>query len=263
MADDALGRTLRLYRSTAASRSALLLIAVNAIPVVGVFFFGWSLITILVLYWLENGIVGFWNLPKILLAQGSAGATSGSNSGATSVAVSAQARGGRVALATFFLVHYGMFWLVHGLFVFLLPAFAGGDDPQLVPGCSAADPFGAVQGCSGPFGALDWSSIAIAGIALFISHGASFLFNYIGRAEYLTASPNGQMFAVYGRVVILHLTIIFGAFLVAGLGAPIAALLVLIVLKTAFDLGLHLRERRAADRRLPADTAFGQLVGRS
>ena len=42
--------------------------------------------------------------------------------------------------------------------------------------------------------------------------------------------------------VSLHLTIIFGAMAVAFLGAPIAALVVLLVLKTAFDLRLHLRE---------------------
>jgi hypothetical protein len=42
--------------------------------------------------------------------------------------------------------------------------------------------------------------------------------------------------------VVLHLTIIFGAMAVAFLGAPITALVVLVVLKTAFDLRLHLRE---------------------
>jgi hypothetical protein len=50
------------------------------------------------------------------------------------------------------------------------------------------------------------------------------------------------MFAPYGRVVMLHLTILFGAFIIAILGAPIGALIVLVVLKTAFDLRLHLRQ---------------------
>ncbi|MGH2838569.1 MAG: DUF6498-containing protein [Thermoleophilaceae bacterium] len=40
----------------------------------------------------------------------------------------------------------------------------------------------------------------------------------------------------------LHLTILFGGFIVAFLGAPIGALIVLVVLKTALDLGLHRRE---------------------
>ena len=46
------------------------LLAANAIPIIGVLFFGWSLMTILVLYWLENGIVGLWNIPRMLLARG-------------------------------------------------------------------------------------------------------------------------------------------------------------------------------------------------
>jgi hypothetical protein len=50
------------------------------------------------------------------------------------------------------------------------------------------------------------------------------------------------MFAPYGRVIVLHLTILFGAFVAALLGAPIGVLIILVVLKTAFDLRLHLRE---------------------
>ena len=103
-----------------------------------------------------------------------------------------------------------------------------------------------------PFGQLLWSNVAIAGVALFLSHGASFLFNYIGRGEYLTASPTRQMGAPYGRVVVLHLTILFGAFAVAFLGSPVGALLILVGLKTALDLGLHRRNvtrRRAGPSR--------------
>jgi len=67
----ALGRAFDLYRRTATSRSAIALVIANAIPLIGVLFFGWSLLTILVLFWIENGIVGLWNIPRILLAQGS------------------------------------------------------------------------------------------------------------------------------------------------------------------------------------------------
>ena len=71
MTVETLGRAVDVYRRTASSRSAILLVAANLIPLVGVLLFGWSLWTILVLYWVENGIVGFWNVPKLLLAQGS------------------------------------------------------------------------------------------------------------------------------------------------------------------------------------------------
>lgn len=307
MTVDTLGRALATYRRTATSRSALVLLAANAVPLVGVYFFGWSLLTILVLYWIENGIVGFWNLPRIILAQGTivpvlpplpdaaARAATGSDAAAYELQASwekaraaqleAQAEShlgpvtaapdlgaspgftrmfgsgrlpsaGRVGLAVFFVIHYGIFWLVHAIFVFALPAFIrGGAYAGVLAGCGDADPFGSLQPCSGPFGALDWSSVTIAAAALFLSHGASFLFNYIGRGEYITASPTGQMGAPYGRVVVLHLTILFGAFAVAFLGSPVGALLILVGLKTAFDLGLHLRQHRAAAPPLPTGLA--------
>jgi uncharacterized protein DUF6498 len=291
----ALGRAFDLYRRTATSRSAIVLVVANVIPVIGVLFFGWSLLTILVLFWIENGIVGFWNIPRILLARGSilqslpdmpldAAMDATGNARAAAdlrsrwqeaqgrLAVQASAgRGltpvgtmpldlggiGRAGTALFFLVHYGMFWAVHGIFVFALPTFAGlGGGAQclestLPAGLPADFPPDLLQGsatsaCSSPFGTLVWSNVWLAAGALFLSHGASFFLNYLGRREYLTTSAAKQMFAPYSRVVMLHVTIIFGAFIIAFLGAPIGALLVLVVLKTAFDLGLHLREHGAA-----------------
>ena len=294
----AVARAFDLYRRTGTSRSALLLVAANAVPLAGVLFFGWSLWTILVLYWIENGIVGLWNIPKILLAQGSivpmipdlppeealratatpAQATAlrdawrqaraardaqAQQVAAAGLRIGALFAVGRTVLAGFFLVHYGVFWVVHGVFVMVLPTFLGGatglgggtglyTTTGIGAGLGDASGLGGVgllgQG-GAAFGEINWSSVWIAAAALFLSHGASFLFNYIGRGEYRTASPTAQMAAPYGRVVILHLTIIFGAFVVAFVGAPIGALVILVALKTAFDLGLHLRERRTAGAR--------------
>ena len=299
MTVETLGRAWDLYRRTATSRSAILLLVANVIPLIGVLFFGWSLLTILVLYWLENGIVGLWNVPKIILAQGSimpsipdlpaaaARAATASPEAAAKLqeqwrqaqaaqdelnrqpgAIGPPARPGilgpraaarlsaipRTGLAIFFAFHYGMFWVGHGIFVFALPAFAGASTfGGTIDGSRfCLDPSGFPIDCqAGAFGDVVWTSVLVGGIALFLSHGASFFLNYLGRGEYLTASPSGQMGSVYGRVVILHLTIIFGSMVVAFLGAPIGALLVLVVLKTAFDLGLHLRERRRAGPAVP------------
>jgi hypothetical protein len=44
-------------------------------------------------------------------------------------------------------------------------------------------------------------------------------------------------------VVVLHLTVLLGGFLVMALGAPVAAIVLLVGIKTAIDLGAHLRER--------------------
>ncbi len=296
---DALGRAFGLYRRTAMSRSAIVLVLANVIPLVGVVFFGWSLLTILVLYWVENGIVGLWNVLKIALAQGSIlptvvdmpdaaarAATRSPEQAASLQAAWRQMRSGqtqpvadastaasplsgsigavgRLGIALFFAVHYGIFWLGHGFFVlFALPQFGlmrspssapcfvelpGGFFPPPGPGFPPF-PGSGVECAASPFGEVLWGSVGLAALALFLSHGASFLFNYVGRGEYRTTSPARQMGAVYGRVVVLHLTIIFGAMVVAFLGSPLGALLVLIVLKTVFDLTLHLREHRNAAR---------------
>ncbi|HTK44627.1 MAG TPA: DUF6498-containing protein [Patescibacteria group bacterium] len=284
-----LGRAFELYRRTADSRSAIALLIANAIPLVGVLFFGWSLLTILVLFWIENGIVGFWNVPKILLARQSivesmpamlraAGFNEAENrvaaealeerfrhapaqitvetSGTTrqldaTALLSRFGTVGHALLALFFLVHYGMFWFVHGIFVFAMPHFFGAGGASCIdarPSFPAFPSFPEIpvgpRVCASPFGDVVWSNVTIAAIALFLSHGASFLLNYVGKREYLATSPTRQMAAPYGRVVVLHLTILFGAFAIAFIGAPVAALVILVVLKTALDLRLHLRERQ-------------------
>ena len=84
----------------------------------------------------------------------------------------------------------------------------------------------------------------LAVVVLFISHAVSYRLNFIGNGEYKRVSPATQMFAPYGRLLILHITIIFGALAIAFTGAPAAAIVVLVLLKTAMDLAFHLREHR-------------------
>ena len=107
--------------------SAILLVAVNAIPLIGVAFWGWSLMMILVLYWIESGIVGVINVFKIARAEGGddAGGRASTAAGSRFESRAAAAGMGRGAIIGFFVMHYGIFWVVHGVFVFLLPLFAG------------------------------------------------------------------------------------------------------------------------------------------
>ena len=52
------------------------------------------------------------------------------------------------------------------------------------------------------------------------------------------------MGAPYGRVVVLHVAIIFGGMAVMALGQPVFMLMVLVLLKLGMDVGLHLRQHR-------------------
>ena len=67
------------------------------------------------------------------------------------------------------------------------------------------------------------------------------------------------MFAPYGRLVVLHVTILVGAVFISVTGAPEAAIVVLVLLKIALDLGLHLAEHRDAEKMpgLPATEGGG------
>jgi hypothetical protein len=236
---------IRLARATSTTTSALILVAFNLVPLVGVMFWGWNVATLLVLYWVENGIVGILNVPKMLLARGPVAPGEGE------LRINGRGSTSNVGLVIFFLVHYGLFWVVHGVFVFGLTAFAafngggfgdGSIQPLVPDGVGGLMP-GSVDvfprvGARGP----DMTAVAWGALGLAISHGASFVFNYLGRREYLRVSPGRQMFAPYGRLVILHLAIILGAFISIAIGSPIGALIVLVILKTIVDLTLHLRE---------------------
>ena len=224
-------RLFSLYQIASAPAAIALLIASNLLPLVGVLFWGWNLWSIIILYWIENGIVGVLNIPKMLLAQGDAGSATGGYAG-------------RIYLTAFFCLHYGIFWLVHGILVWVaLPAFAGfrsvaESGVTFTPGgLELPGAFDTVTSSGPRADVLIWGAIALS-----VSHLASFLLNYIGRREYLTRTVAGQMGAPYARVVVLHLTILFGAFATAMIGQPIGALVILVGLKTVLDLALHLRE---------------------
>ena len=233
----------------------VLLVAFNLVPLVGVLFWGWNVATILVLYWAENGIIGALNVPKMLLARGAL--LPGQGFARVSAMPAVAAAGARIGSVIFFLIHYGMFWFVHGIFVFTLPFFTGpgvlgpdgsvelgpgvgpGFEPGFIPGFGSVDgDVGVVR--RGP----DLAAVGLGVAGLAISRIASFLINFVGRREYLTVSPAAQMFAPYGRLVILHMTIILGALVSLTLGSPVGAIVVLVILKTVVDLALHLREHR-------------------
>ncbi|HEX5823731.1 MAG TPA: DUF6498-containing protein [Candidatus Limnocylindrales bacterium] len=236
---------IRLARATSTTSSALVLVAFNVIPLIGVVFWGWNVATLLVLYWVENGIVGILNVPKMLLARGQPDPSEGE------LRINGRVSTSRAGMVVFFLIHYGIFWVVHGVFVFSLSAFAaltGGGSGAGAIQPVGPDGFGGVfpgpidtavtAGARGP----DLSAVAWGALGLAISHGASFVINFLGRREYLRISAGRQMFAPYGRLVILHMAILLGAFVSLTIGSPIGALIVLVVLKTIVDLTLHLRE---------------------
>ena len=136
----------------------------------------------------------------------------------------------KAALIPFFIVHYGIFWLVHGIFVL--------DAAAVRVARIVRPPHDLTTG-------FDAGPIPLA--VLVLSHQPRRC--RTGSTSSRAAStggprPRGQMFAPYGRLVVLHVTIIFGGMAIvvhrrAGRGGrgPRG-------LKTALDVGFHLAEHR-------------------
>jgi hypothetical protein len=123
----------------------------------------------------------------------------------------------------------------------------GGFDVQVGEGAFIG-PFGFPLGAWG----LDPLVLGLVALALAVSHGVSFWVNFLGKGEYRSATAQGQMWAPYGRMMVLHLTLLGGAFVLAEFGAPVGPIAVMVVVKTVLDLALHLWERERAAARLAA-----------
>lgn len=191
--------------------STMALVAANLMPLLGVLALNWDVTPIMIFYWAENLVVGFYNVLKMRRAQG---LVTGSNTTLNGRPVQ---QTDRRAMIVFFIFHYGMFTLVHGIFVLVM--------------------FGArFRGV--------FSELGLALLFLAVSHGVSYRRNFIGRGEYQRVAFTRLFWQPYQRVIIMHLTILLGGTWAQAKGSPIYALLVLVTLKTLIDLALHLLEHR-------------------
>lgn len=190
---------------TWSSPTALALIIANLVPVAGMVYLGWNLGDVMVLYWAESAVIGFFNVVKLAVI------------------------GRWMALFTgiFFIAHFGAFMAVHfmfiwGIFVKGLEDTSGGDLTEV----------------AGHFIAL-WPALA----ALFVSHAISFFRNFIGRGEYRNRTVGDQMKEPYSRIVLMHIALILGGGLAMILGGPTLVLLLLIAGKIWLDVRAHVAQR--------------------
>ena len=156
-------RLVAWYQVGSSYAAVAALIIANLVPLVGVLWFGWDVWAILIIYWLENGIVGLFNVLKMRRAEGSEDgspmAAAETRRRLNSFTINGRSPSGseKAVLIPFFIMHYGIFWVVHGIFVLTLPLFA-------FTGADGAPDFGTtLDPLRDP--PSSWS-------CLFISHGA-------------------------------------------------------------------------------------------
>ncbi|MBT8081199.1 MAG: hypothetical protein KJO56_02100 [Gammaproteobacteria bacterium] len=191
--------------------SVPILIAANLVPIAGVLLWGWDVFFILLLFWCENVIIGVFGIARMIVA------------GETDSAAESLFR------PLFFVAHYGVFMLGHFMVLF---GMYSGHIEDLGRSVAPADYYGLT------LENLNW----VALVALFISHGWSFVENYMGKREHERLTPSEAMALPYRRMVITHVALIFGGFLLARTGQPLAGLVLLVLVKIVMDVQFHKRE---------------------
>ena len=267
-------RTFLKYFSRYRS-SALVLIVVNMVPLVGVLFWRWDAFEIVALYWAENVVLGAINVLKMITCRprpakidwdqpftaeemtalrksfGISVRETGNDIDELARLEAAIEKRGKAnepvtlpsgvaqpsAILTFALF-YGGACLLHGLMV---NDFFGRDDVWSSPVESI------LRLSTSVYEESFWPLMALA-----TSHFYSFVINYLGRGEFRRLTLGSLIFQEpFARVVLLHLAIFICGFFFVLLGSPLPLLMLLVIGKTALDLLFHLREReRIADAEL-------------
>lgn len=208
--------------------AAAVLVAANLVPLALVLWGGASVGGLVALYWAENVVIGFYTVLRMVMAGRD-----------TTVE--------KIGSVLFFSAHYGIFCLVHGMFVMAMfqdrklgMARQGGEDWPF--------PFALVQRLwigAEAMGLFSAGMLLLPLAALFVSHGVSFVQNYLLNGRYLRAKAGDSFWRPYPRMVLLHVLIIAGGFFIVRHGSPLPMLVGLVAGKTLIDLLLHWRANRS------------------
>ena len=197
----------------------LFALLVNAVPVYGVLVERWSVTTIVVLYWIENLQTAIATCLRIAIHRSWTRKAGHYHGGQLGVVVGGKS--GRPIRT--FLGEYAtaalIFSLAHGVFVIVLPLILASNHPD--------DPRWQIS--------LAQLRIGVAAVGSFL--GLGLLADLPTLPTWSFARLRAYAQARLGRVLILHLTIIFGMFAVMLTESPFGLLLVLVGLKTLADVG--------------------------
>ncbi|OGM30732.1 hypothetical protein A3D84_01200 [Candidatus Woesebacteria bacterium RIFCSPHIGHO2_02_FULL_42_20] len=188
--------------------TAVLLLA-NAIPILGVYLFSWTIQTLAVIYWLEAGIQGFFGLIKLFRTQGS---LSGKHQISTSMLTNLI----KLPLIPLFALNFFVFLVVYGILLYFLIGIE----------------------------AVQFSTVLAVYAVFFVSHTISYYLNFIKSGEFKKVSPVKQLFEPYRRYGLTHLAVLMGVFLAKSSGAGHFWALLTALVKTIVDASLHIKEHK-------------------
>lgn len=171
----------------------IIIIVTNLVALL-IAFYSHSIAFILLFYWLENAVIGLFNILKMLVCD--------------------KDTWGKLFNIPFFIMHYGVFMTVHLIFLVYIISLVGEKNVFTLAGMT---------------------TILSGFIALIISHGIRFIREEVS-GEFKDKNSGYFMSKPYLRIIIMHMTIIFGTILYSILGKPFYIVLLIIVLKTIAEL---------------------------
>jgi hypothetical protein len=189
-------------------------LAVDLLPIYGVIAWGWNAVPLVMLYWMENIVAGAMTLPRIFIAGASFGPM------------------GLVAglgLCVFFVFHYGLFCFVHGIFLVGFASFAAG--PEAMGDTAMMDITGIFQFGLNSGLHVDWMIYIIAAFQVVV-----FVWEFLVKGGWKDTNPMAEMFAPYGRIVVLHFALFVGAGALFVLGQPMVGVLALILFRAIWGV---------------------------
>lgn len=190
------------------------LAVLKSVPLIGVLSWQWQSFDLIFLYWMENVVIGLFSIARMVIRP---------YGHALELLFP-------LLLAPFFVLHYGAFCWGHGSFVISLFAPERLSGLDLVPAA---------------FVVLSAPVMLYALLALVLVQGMDWARDV--RRDGLGAdSIRTIMVEPYHRIAILHVTILGAGFVLAAADEPVLGLVILVLVKTAFDLVRWRKDRAAA-----------------
>lgn len=195
-----------------------IVLVTNAIPVYGVLRLGWSVANVLVMYWLENLLVAVFTCLRIAAHRQLTHKRGHWRSG--QLGSSSNGRPSKAGMLGEYATVAFVFTLAHGVFVAVIALLLASKHPD------------------DPLWRFSWGAFRQGALMLSLTLAAGFAADLPGMRSRSFAWIKAQVQQRMGRVLVLHLAIIFGMAAMAATDSPLGILYVLIGLKALWDVAL-------------------------